>query len=358
MKAHSVLLLLVAALALVGATACGSTTSPVVESSANVPEEAAATGELVVYSSRNENFVDPLLEKFTADTGIEVGTSHAGDTVVNKLTGEASSPRADIVIANDIGMLEYLRLQGVLAPPGDLEGIDSIAERYRATDDSWIGLSARTRVFIYNRDLITAEEMPQSIWELTDPAWAGRFAITRGGNGGMIGHVSALRNEWGDDKTIEWIEAVKENAAGITEGHGDIRRAVGAGEFAFGLVNNYYYHQQLREPTDNNVGVVYPDQGDDEMGAVVNAAGVGLVAGGPNSVSARIFLEWLLLPENQREFSYASLEVPVNPEIEAVEEARPISDYKVQAMPLSELGTVWEDTRALIERAGLDLELK
>ena len=315
-------------------------------------------GELVVYSSRNEKFVDELLEKFEADTGITVRALHAGDTVVNKLQEESTNVQADIVIANDIGGLEYLRLQDLLASPGELDGIDSIDAAYRAPDDSWIALSARTRVLMYNTDLVTAEEIPSRIEDLADPAYEGMFAITRGGNSGMIGHVSALRSEWGDERTAEWVEAIKDNAGAIMDGHGDIRRAVGSGEFAFGLVNNYYYHQQLREPTDNNVGVVYPDQGDGEMGAVVNAAGVGFVAGGPNPVSARIFLEWVLLPENQREFSFASLEVPVNPEIEAVEEARPISDYNVQAMPLSELGTVWEDTRTLIERAGLDMELR
>ncbi len=228
---------------------------------------------------------------------------------------------------------------------------------YRAEDNSWFALSARTRVLMYNKDLITEEEMPKNIWDLTDPKWQGEFAITRGGNGGMIGHVSALRNEWGDEKTTEWIEKVKENAGGIMEGHGDIRRAVGAGEFTFGLVNNYYYHQQLQEPTDNNVGVIYPDQGEGEMGAVVNAAGVGFINGAPNADNAAIFLEWILQPENQREFSYASLEVPINPEIEAIEGAATIDDYQTHDMPLSQLGEVWEDTRELIESAGLDLDL-
>ncbi len=322
------------------------------------PEAAEPSGPLVVYSSRNENFVDPLLEKFTTDTGIEVSVLHAGDAVVNKLKEEAGSVQADIIIANDIGALEYLRLEGLLGGPEAVDGIESIDADYRAADNSWVALSARTRVLMYNKDLITEAEVPSRIEDLADPAYEGMFAITRGGNSGMIGHVSALRNEWGDERTEEWIAAVKDNAGAITEGHGDIRRAVGAGEFAFGLVNNYYYHQQLAEPTDNNVGVVYPDQGSGEMGAVVNGAGVGVVAGGPNPEAARVFFEWVLLPENQREFSWASLEVPINPEIEAVPDARPISDYVVHAMPLRELGTVWEDTRALIERAGLDLELK
>ena len=314
-------------------------------------------GELIVYSARNERFVDALLEKFQADTGISVRALHAGGSAVNRIIEESRNPQADVFISNDVGALEYLRIEGLLegSEPEDIQTIDA---RYRADDNSWFALSARTRVLMYNRDLISSDELPQTIWELTDPRWAGQFAITRGGNGSMIAHISALRNEWGDDKTAEWIAAVKENAGAIMEGHGDIRRAVGAGEFAFGLVNNYYYHQQLLEPTDNNVGVLYPDQGEGEMGAVVNAAGVALVKGAPNAENAQRFLAWILLPENQREFSYASMEVPINPAIESVGEAANIADYNVHAMPLSSLGEVFEDTKEFIERSGLDLELK
>lgn len=314
-------------------------------------------GELVVYSARNETFVDELLQSFEVETGIRVLPWHGGDNAVNKIKEEAGRVHGDIFISNDIGALEHLRISGLLEGY-EPSGIETIDARYRAQDNSWFALSARTRVLMYNKDLISEEQMPKTIWELTDPVWAGQFAITRGGNGGMIGHVSALRNQWGDEQTLEWLSAVKDNAGSIMQGHGDIRRAVGAGEFAFGLVNNYYYHQQLREPSDNNVGVIYPDQGPDDMGAVVNAAGVGLIKDGPNGDNARIFLEWILRPENQRAFSYRSLEVPVNPEIEAIEEAASIGDYKVHDMPLSQLGHVWEDTRQLIEASGLDLELR
>lgn len=320
------------------------------------PEQGDA-GSLVVYSSRNETFVEALLEKFEADTGIKVEVLHAGDAVVNRIAEERNNVQADVFISNDVGAMEYLRLEGLLEGI-EPDGIESIDANYRADDNGWFALSARTRVLIYNKDLITEEEMPKTIEELADAKWQNRFAITRGGNGGMIGHVSALRYQWGDDATLAWLSAVKDNAGAITQGHGDIRRAVGAGEFEFGLVNNYYYHQQLREPENNNVGVIYPDQEDGQMGAVVNAAGVAFIKGGPNSDNALVFAEWILQPENQREFSFASLEVPINPDIEAVSEALPISAYQVHAMPLKELGDVWLDTRQLIEASGLDMELR
>ena len=314
-------------------------------------------GEVVIYSSRNEKFMEALFDKFEQDTGIKVKALNGQDEIINKIKEEANNVQADIFVSNDIGGLEHLRLEDLLQGY-EPEGMETIDEKYRAEDNSWFGLSARTRVLMYNKDEMTEEEMPKTLWELTDEKWKGQFAITRGGNGSMIAHVSALRNEWGDEKTLEWLNKIKENAAIITDGHGDIRRAVGSGEVKFGLVNNYYYHQQLAEPADNNVGVIYPDQGEDDIGAFVNAAGVAFIKGAPHPVDAKAFLDWLMLPENQREFSYASMEVPINPVVEAVEAAAKISDYKVSDMPLRDLGKVWEDTRQLIEQSGLDLEIR
>ncbi|MCZ0702285.1 iron(III) transport system substrate-binding protein [Natronobacillus azotifigens] len=312
--------------------------------------------EIVVYSSRNERFVQPLLDKFTEETGINVRALHEADAL--QLREEAGNVQADIFISNDIGALEYLRMEDLLAS-FDGEGVETIDAQYRADDNSWIALSARSRGFIYNKDMITEEEMPKTMEDLMDPQFEGQFAITRGGNGGMIGNVSALRNEWGDERTAEWIEAIKENAAGIYNGHGDIRQAVGAGEHPFGLVNNYYYHQQLEEPTNNNVGFIYPDQAEGEMGVIANAAGVGLVNGGPNEEDANAFIEWLLLPENQLAFVGESLEIPINPDLDPpYEHAVRFTDLKVQQMPLKDLGIYFEDTKELIEQSGLDLELR
>lgn len=321
-------------------------------------------GQLVVYSARNEKFVDELLQKFEAETGIEVVALHGADPL--QLQEEAGNVQADIFISNDLGALGYLHSEGLLQASNP-EGIETIPAEFRADDNAYFAISARTRGFIYNKDMITEEEMPKSMEDLFDAKWAdvpNGYAITRGGNGGMIGNVSALRYEWGDEKTAEWVAAIKANAAGIYNGHGDIRRAVGAGEHTFGLVNNYYFHQQLLEPQDNNVGFIYLDQEEGQMGAIANAAGVGLVAGAPNEANALAFLEWVLLPENQVAFVGESLEQLINSQFGAVypPEVEPhviqFSDLKVQNMPIKELGNYFQDTKELIEASGLDLELR
>ncbi|WP_034746130.1 extracellular solute-binding protein [Halalkalibacter wakoensis] len=375
-KALKVFLFGLMAMALFVMAACGGTDeaaeTPVEEPEETTEESAEEIsdevveldGQLVVYSARNENFVQPLLDKFSEETGIEVLALHGADPL--QIQEESGNVQADIFISNDIGALGYLHGEELLEGSNP-EGIDTIPAEFRADDNAYFAISARSRGFIYNKDMITEEEMPKSIEDLFDAKWAeveNGYAITRGGNGGMIGNVSALRYEWGDEKTAEWIAAIKDNAAGIFEGHGDIRRAVGAGEHSFGLVNNYYFHQQLLEPTDNNVGFIYLDQEEDQMGVIANAAGVGLVAGAPNEANAHAFLEWVLLPENQVAFVGESLELLINSEYGAQypPEVEPhiieFADLKVQDMPLKELGNYFEDTKALIEDSGLDLDLR
>ncbi|TYQ16700.1 UNVERIFIED_CONTAM: iron(III) transport system substrate-binding protein [Acetivibrio alkalicellulosi] len=334
------------------------------ESTGATSKLEANSGELVVYSARNERFVQALLDKFTQDTGIRAIPLHEASPL--RVVEEANNVQADVYISNDLGALGYLHMNGLLLGSNP-KGIDTIPEEFRSDDNAYFAISARSRGFIYNKDLISEEEMPKSIEDLFHAKWAqvkNGYAVTRGGNGGMIGHVSALRYEWGDEKTSEWIAVIRENAAGIYQGHGDIRRAVGAGEHAFGLVNNYYYHQQLLEPRDNNVGFIYIDQEEDQMGVVVNAAGVGLVKGGPNEANAIKFLEWLLLPENQVAFVGQSLELLINSHFGAVypPEVEPyivgFNEIKAQNMPVKELGNFFEDTKELIEKSGLDLDLR
>jgi len=312
------------------------------------------SGELIVYNARNETFVKPLLDNFEEETGIRVRVLSGREELVNQIAEEKDNVQADIFISNDAGAMEYLRQQNLLAA-NNTSQLESIDERFRAPDGSWVGLSARTRILIYNKDLISEEEMPQTLQELADPEWEGRFMITRGGNSSMVTHTAALRAVWGDQQTREWLAALNKNAGAITGGHTDIRKAVGSGEHPFGLVNNYYYHLQLEEDRNNNVGAVYPDQGKDEIGAFVNVAGVALINESPNEQNARRFIDWMLEDEQQEEFSYHSRETPLNPEIPTPEGAKEIDRYKPMEINLPDLGPHWPDAKNLIQESGLDL---
>ena len=313
---------------------------------------SALAEEIVVYSSRREQFVKPILDQFEDDTGIEVQLLTGQEAQFNlRLKEEAVNPRADVFLANDAGVMEDLRSAGVLTGAPDIV-LEKIPAEFRDEDGSWFGLSARSRVIMYNKDLLSDKDLPESIFDLTDEQYRGEFAITRPGNGSMISHMAGVRREIGDDEFVSFIEDLLANEPTITGGHTDIRRAVGRGEVKLGLVNNYYYHLQLEEDQHNNVGAVYPDQGENGIGVFVNVAGAALINGGPNPESREVFINYILDEEIMSWFASISRETPLLGDVEALEYAVTIDQYKQMDISLSEIGPLWGDTLDLMESAG------
>ncbi len=308
--------------------------------------------ELVVYSGRREAFIMPLLSQFEKETGINVRLlSGSATSFAHRLVEEAHRPQADVFLANDAGIMEYVRQQGVLTPIRS-DRLNRIPAEFRAEDKTWTGLSGRARVLMYHRDLMDEREMPQSFFDLANPRYRGQFAITRSGNASMVSHIAAIRNRIGDMATIEFIRQVLANQPVIASGHTEIRRMVGAGEVKFGWVNDYYYHLQLHEPRHNRVAAIYPDQDAGQMGVFVNVAGLALVAKGPNPDNAQALAHFLLAPEQQKQFSLISMEIPLLPEIETPDYARGIGQFRRSEMPLGKLGDVWSDTLDVMGKAG------
>ena len=314
------------------------------------PESTAEAEEIVIYSSRREQFVRPILNKFEEETGIDVQLLSGDEAQFNlRLKEEANNPRADVFLANDAGVMEDLRDEGILESGPEFVQ-EEINSEMRAPDASWFGLSARTRILMYNEELMDEEDLPESITDLTDSRFEGDFALTRPGNGSMISHMAGLRLKHGDEWTQDFIEGLMDNDPHIVDGHTDIRRSVGRGEVSLGLVNNYYYRLQLEEERHDNVGAVYPDQGQDEMGIFVNVAGAALKEGGPNPEAREELIEFLLQEDVMIEYAETSLETPLVEGFEGYEKS--IEDFEHMDIDLSEIGGYWQDTLDLMERAG------
>lgn len=335
--------LLLAALVLAG---CGMAGGGGSGDGADQPEA------LTVYSGRKEQLIQPVLDLFTERTGIPVVVRTGGASeLANAVLEEQSRPQADIIIANDAGTLEKLRAEGVLVPYSG-EGLSDVHRAFRAEDGAWVGFSARTRVIMYNTDMLSPEEAPQSVLELAEPEWRGRVALAQSSNESLIAQITAIRLVLGDEAAASWMKGVMANDPVFFSGHTGIRQAVGKGEFPVGLVNHYYYHLEREEGSP--VGVVYPDQMEGEMGTVVNVAGGAIVSGGPNPEAARRFMEFMLGGEAQDLFARLNFEIPV---LEAASASRGdgvpgLDDFRWAPINLEDLGRELDATLDLIEEIG------
>lgn len=326
---------LLAAASLVLAAACsnddGTTSTP---------------DRITIYSGRSEELIQPLLDQFTADTGIAVDVrfGDSGELAAQLITEGDASP-ADLFFSQDAGALGALESAGLLSElPTDV--LDLVPGAYRSTAGRWIGTSGRVRVLVVNPDL--APEPPTTIDELLDPQWKGRigFAPT---NASWQSFVTGLRVLRGEDGAREWLTAFAANDPVAYEKNGAVRDAVNSGEVALGLVNHYYLFEKIEAEGADAVVAVNQFLAPGDPGGLVNVAGVGLL--GAND-AALAFVKYLLSTDGQTFFAETTYEYPLVAGIDPYEGLPTLAELQAPEIDLSSLESLAE-TQELLAEVGL-----
>ncbi len=335
------------------AIACGGPASvdPAADSAADSAAGAGATGdaaELTIYSGRNEELIGSLLEQFEESTGISVEVRY-GDTaeLAAAILEEGDNTPADVFFGQDAGALGALQKEGrTRAIPEEL--LSQVDERLRSPEGQWIGISGRARVLDYNTDDVDAAELPASIWELTEDEWQGRvgWAPT---NGSFQSFVTALRVTEGDERTLEWLEAMKANGTQIYTNNTGIVEALGRGEVEVGLVNNYYLSRFKAEDPNFPVAHHYFE---DDAGAMINVAGVAIIDSTDQEEAAIALVEYLLSSEAQSYFTQETNEYALVSGAPAPADQVPLEQIQAPDIDLSSLEDL-EGTLELLQQAGL-----
>ena len=283
-------------------------------------DNAAATttqdggGTLVVYSGREEELVAPLFERFEEETGTEVDVRYADSAeLAATIAEEGDNSPADVFFAQDPGSLGAVEDRLAELPDEVLDRVDG---RFRDDDGRWVGTSGRARVVVYNTDVLTEDEVPDSVFDLTDPKWKGKIGIAPT-NASFQAFVTAMRLDVGDDRTREWLEDLMENDPKFYERNTPVVEATAAGEIDVGLVNHYYLYLVKAEQGEDTPIANKFLPGDDP-GALVSVAGAGVLESAGNADAAERFVEFLLSDESQR-FYTEEAEIPLVDGIEPKE---------------------------------------
>jgi len=319
-----------------------------------VPPLSFSDDTLVVYSGRAERLIKPVLDAFQAESGITIQMLTADSTaLVNRLKLEGPRSPADVLITNDAGTLERARELHLLHPL-DLPEVESaIPPSFRAPDNSWIGLSGRIWVVVYNTNLVKPHDL-SSILELAQPKWKGKVAIPSAGSVYLQTGVSVIREMKGDEVTEDFLRGLKDNAGTSVYGKNrQIVAAVARGEVAVGLVNHYYIHRHLAKHPDAPIAQLLPDQGENGMGVVLNAAGIGITTHAKHLTQAKALVKFLISTKGQQMFASGNKEYPLNPNVEASPALLPLNSFHVASVPLARLAELRDPTMTVIEDVGL-----
>jgi iron(III) transport system substrate-binding protein len=309
-------------------------------------------GDLIIYSGRREPLFEPVVAAFEEATGIDVSVKYGSTAELgNALIEEKNNARADLFSGTDAATAEQLRSEGVFAPFDD-PALTTLPDGFHADDGSWVGVSGRARVIMYNTEALTEADLPQSVFDLTDEKWKGKVAMPATTNSSFTAWVSSLRKLKGDEETEAFLQGLKDNDITVLREHTDVRQAVGSGEFELGLVNHYYY--QLEKEAGSPVGVIYPDQEPGGIGVLVNVAAASIVAGAAHEENAIAFMKFLLSEEAQTIFAETNFEYPLVEGVTATRADKPRGSFTESAVSLTELGAMNESTLDLIDGIGLE----
>ena len=303
---------------------------------------------LTIYSGREEKLMSPLIKQAEKDLGIDIEVRYGDSTeLAIALIEEGKNSRADVFYAQDAGALGALATEKrTQTLPAQL--LQKVDEQFRSPTGQWVGISGRARVIDYNTKLVKPSELPTSVMQLTDPKWKGLvgWAPT---NGSFQSFVSAMRILEGDRKTLEWLKAMKANGAKDYGKNTAIVEALGRGEIALGLVNNYYLYRFTKVNPNFPVAHHYT-RGD--AGALINVAGLTVLNTTDQKSDAEKFVAYMLSPKAQNYLTQEFYEYPLVQGILASQKQIPLAQIIVPKMDLSKLSDL-KGTLSLLQEAGL-----
>ena len=306
-----------------------------------VAEEEALT----LYSGRKENLVQPLIDQFTEDTGIEVEVRYAGTSETAALIlEEGDNTNADVFYGVGGAALGALSAAGAFVEL-DQSILDLVPEAYRSAENEWVGTSGRARILVYNPE--TVAEVPDSVLDLAGPEWDGRVAIAPS-YGSFQAFVTAMRVVEGEQVAMDWLTAMSEQAV-IFGRDEEVMEAVESGQVDTGMVNHYYWNRRGIEQGYENLTSAAAFFGTTDVGNLVNVAGVGIVS---DSEQARTFVEYLLSDSAQTYFAETTMEYPLVSTVEAAEELIPLDEIPTAELDLNDIDQL-DRTLEMMREAGL-----
>lgn len=310
-------------------------------------DDGGEDNTLVVYSGRSESLIAPLIADFEEVTGAKVQVNY-GSTgpLAATLLEEGNNSPADVFFAQDPGGLGAVdSLLAVL--PSDI--LSSVPEWAQDPENKWVGTSGRARVIVYNTDMLSEADLPDSIEDFAKPEWKGRIGWPPT-NSSLHAMITAMRQEWGEERTKTWLEGIVANDPKVYEKNTPTVAAAGAGEIEVGFVNHYYLHRFIAEEGESFAARNYYTRSADP-GSVVLVAGIGIIEESDNKDLAEQFIKFLLSASGQQYFASQTYEFPLN------ENAKPnallpaLEDITKPSIDLGDL-TDLEGTQDLLREVG------
>ncbi len=316
----------------------------------------AQAQEVNIYSSRQPELIDPILQAFTTETGIATNVVFLKKGMLERLRAEGKRSPADVILTTDIANLDAA-VQAGLTQAVQSETINAnIPAAYRDAGGQWFGLTSRARI-IYASKTRVAEGEITSYAQLADPEWQGRICTRSGTHDYNIALTAAYLYHNGEAATLEWLQGFKANLARRPQGNDRAQvKAIWAGECDIAIGNTYYMGKMLADPEQaawaNSVNLIFPEFAG--AGTHINLSGMAMTASAPNPDNAQKLMEFLTGDIAQSLYAEANFEYPLNPDVPPSALVAGWGTFTPDPTPLTDIANLRGAALRLIERVDFD----
>jgi len=316
----------------------------------------ARADEVNIYSHRQPELIQPLLDAFSAETGIAVNVAFVDKGMVERLLAEGGRSPADLVLTVDIARLTEVVAAGVTQPVHSTVLAANIPAEYRAPDDQWFGLTARARVIYASRERVTDGEVT-TYEDLASAKWQRRICTRSGTHDYSLALTAAMIVHHGHDAAKAWAEGLRANLAKRPQGGDrDQVKAIWAGECDIALGNTYYMGEMLADPEQKEwadaVRIVFPVF--QNGGTHMNISGIAMTRAAPHPAAALRLMEWLSSDTAQAIYAETNHEFPVNPVVPRSALVQGWGPFTADPLPLAEVAARRGDALKLMEEIDFD----
>lgn len=318
---------------------------------------AESTQTVNIYSFRQSFLIDPILEKFTAETGIQTKVVFAKNGLIERLKREGKYSPADVVLTSNFSKLLQLQEEALTSDIVSDDINNNVPAQFRDEKGQWIALTKRVRnIYASKQNVKAPNELTYE--SLALPEFKGKVCTRSGKHPYNLGLIASMIAHKGGAATEQWLQGVKSNLARKPQGSDRAQvKAIKEGLCDVSLGNSYYFGKMMQDdeqrPWAEAVNIVYPNQQD--RGAHINVSGAVITKYAPNKTNAVKLLEYLSSQEAQQTYASVNMEYPVNPKVQPSEVVASWGEFKEDTISLTKVAQYRSAALKLVDKVKFDL---
>lgn len=319
--------------------------------------EVAAKDVVNIYSYRQGFLIEPILQEFTKETGIETKVVFAKKGLIEKLKKEGKYTKADMVLTSNFSALLQLEDEGLVQPIESEVVEKNVPAQFRDDEGNWVALTKRVRNVYSSKDRVGKLDS-LTYEDLAKPEYKGKICMRSGKHPYNLGLVASMIAHHGEAEAREWLKGLKANLARKPQGNDRAQvKAVKEGLCDIALGNSYYFGKMLNDPKQvpwaESVYINFPNQ--TNRGSHINVSGAVLTKHGKNTANALKLIEFMTDNKAQNMYASVNMEYPVKPDVEVSELVASWGKFKEDALPLTKVSEYRPLALKLIDEVKFDL---